>query len=180
MRLAHALLLLLFAAPSLAADGPYDESADARLEVERALADAAVAKASVLVVFGANWCADCKILDMTMRKDPTSALVAREFKVVKVDVGRFDRNVDLASAYGAAEERHPRDRDPLAAPRGALRDPCRRARRRPQDGRRGHPRVLQACRGFRRATMTSAFLPGPIGAVTAFVFGFVHNGRGGS
>ena len=100
MRVALALLLMLFAASSLAADGPYDESADARREVQRALADAAVAKASVLVVFGANWCADCKILDMTMRKDPTSALVAREFKVVKVDVGRFDRNVDLATAYG--------------------------------------------------------------------------------
>jgi hypothetical protein len=35
-----------------------------------------------------------------MKKDPTSAPVAREFKVVKVDVGRFDRNVDLASTCG--------------------------------------------------------------------------------
>jgi protein disulfide-isomerase len=100
MRLALAILLILFAASSLAADGPYDETADARLEVERALAEAAAAKASVLVVFGANWCPDCKILDMTMKKDPTSALVARTFKVVKVDVGRFDRNVDVATAYG--------------------------------------------------------------------------------
>lgn len=100
MRPALALLLMLFAVPSLAADGPYDESADARREVQSALAEAAAAKASVLVVFGANWCADCKILDMTMRRDPTSALVAREFKVVKVDVGRFDRNVDIATAYG--------------------------------------------------------------------------------
>ena len=100
MRPALAFLLMLFAASSLAADGPYDETADARLELQRALSDAASAKTSVLVVFGANWCADCKILDMTMKKDPTSALVAREFKVVKVDVGRFDRNVDLASTYG--------------------------------------------------------------------------------
>ena len=100
MRPALALLLMLFAASSLAAEGPYDETADARLEVQRALADAATARTSVLVVFGANWCADCKILDMTMKKDPTSALVAREFKVVKVDVGRFDRNVDLATAFG--------------------------------------------------------------------------------
>jgi protein disulfide-isomerase len=35
-----------------------------------------------------------------MKKDPTAALVAREFNVVKVDVGRFDRNVDLANTYG--------------------------------------------------------------------------------
>lgn len=102
MRPSLALLLMLFAASSLAAEGPYDETADARLEVQRALADAATARTSVLVVFGANWCADCKILDMTMKKDPTSALVAREFKVVKVDVGRFDRNVDLATAFGVS------------------------------------------------------------------------------
>nr|AIF26361.1 hypothetical protein [uncultured bacterium fosmid pJB190D12_contig II] len=51
----------------------------------------------------------------------------------------------------AAEERHSRDRDPLAAPRGALRDPCRRARRRPQDGRGGHPLVLQARSSIRQA-----------------------------
>ena len=100
MRTALALFLALFAASSLAADGPYDESADARLEVRRALADAASAGSSVLVVFGANWCPDCKILEMTMKKDPTSALMARRFKVVKVDVGRFDRNVDIATACG--------------------------------------------------------------------------------
>ena len=56
--------------------------------------------ASVLIVFGANWCGDCRILDMAMKQEPTAALVAREFRVVKVDVGRFDRNVDVANAYG--------------------------------------------------------------------------------
>jgi protein disulfide-isomerase len=100
MKLALMVLLALFAASSLAAEGPYDETADASLEVQRVLADAATARTSVLVEFGANWCADCKVLDMTMRKAPTSALVSREFKVVKVDVGRFDGNVDLATAYG--------------------------------------------------------------------------------
>jgi len=100
MRLFLALLLALFGAWTQAADGPYDEAADAKLALQRARAEAAAAKASVLVVFGANWCPDCRILDMTMKRDPTSALVAREFKVVKVDVGRFDRNVDIASAYG--------------------------------------------------------------------------------
>lgn len=98
--LAPALLLALFATCAGAAEGPYDEGADARAEVRRALAEAATANASVLVVFGANWCADCRILDMTMKKDPTAALVARKFRVVKVDVGRFDRNVELAEGYG--------------------------------------------------------------------------------
>jgi len=95
-----ALFVALSAAWAHAAEGPYDETADARLALRQALLDAAAARTSVLVVFGANWCPDCRILDMSMKKDPTAALIARGFKVVKVDVGRFDRNVDIASAYG--------------------------------------------------------------------------------
>lgn len=100
MRFALALLIALAATPIRAADGPYDAAADARADVRRTLTEAAAAKTAVLVVFGANWCADCRILDSAMKQDPTAALVAREFRVVKVDVGRFDRNVDVAAGYG--------------------------------------------------------------------------------
>ncbi len=83
-----------------AADGPYNEAADARQEIRQALADAAQTGKSVIVVFGANWCGDCKVLDMAMKQGSSAAFVAREFRVVKVDVGRFDRNVAVAESYG--------------------------------------------------------------------------------
>jgi thioredoxin 1 len=35
-----------------------------------------------------------------MKQGASAPLVAREFKVVKVNVGRFDRNVDVAQSYG--------------------------------------------------------------------------------
>jgi hypothetical protein len=54
MRLALAVLLALFTPSAVAAEGPYDEAADARLEVQRALSAATAAKTSVLIVFGAN------------------------------------------------------------------------------------------------------------------------------
>jgi len=54
----------------------------------------------VLVVFGANWCGDCRVLDMAMKQGRLKALIEAKFEVVKVDVGRFDRNVDLAQRYG--------------------------------------------------------------------------------
>lgn len=85
-----------------AATGSYDEHADARADIASALAESARTGMPVLVVFGANWCADCKILDMAFREGAAAPLVARRFKVVKVDVGRFDRNVDLAAAHGIA------------------------------------------------------------------------------
>jgi len=86
--------------PSHAADGPYNEAADARAEIRAALADAAKAKVPVLVVFGANWCGDCKVLDMAMKSGAGAAAFQHDFRIVKVDVGRFDRNTDIALGYG--------------------------------------------------------------------------------
>jgi len=83
-----------------AADGPYDERADAKADIRTALEASRSAKKPVLVVFGANWCGDCKMLDTAMKTGRSAQLIQREFRVVKVDVGRFDRNVDVADAYG--------------------------------------------------------------------------------
>lgn len=97
----RALLLLAFAASgALAATGPYDEAADAKAQVQAALADAQKAQVPVLVVFGANWCPDCRVLDMAFKDGQSAPLIQQHFRVVKVDVGRFDRNTDLAARYG--------------------------------------------------------------------------------
>ena len=90
----------LFAIPALAATGPYDETADAKAQIQAALADGAKARVPVLVVFGANWCGDCKVLDLAFKEGAAAPLMAKDFRVVKVDVGRFNRNVDVAEAYG--------------------------------------------------------------------------------
>jgi thioredoxin 1 len=83
-----------------AATGPYDETADAKANIQAALAQAAQSKLPVLVVFGANWCGDCKVLDLAFKEGTSSELIAKHYRVVKVDVGRFDRNTELAAAYG--------------------------------------------------------------------------------
>jgi len=83
-----------------AAPLPYDETADAKADVQRALSAAQSTGMPVLVIFGANWCADCRALDKALGTGKNAELVAREFKVVKVDVGNFDRNLDLAARYG--------------------------------------------------------------------------------
>lgn len=100
MRLLTASLLLTTALAAHA--GPpaiYDEGADAKAAISATLAEAGKAKLPVLVVFGANWCGDCRMLDATFKNGPSAPLIARSFKVVKVDVGRFDRNVDIAERY---------------------------------------------------------------------------------
>lgn len=94
------LLTSLLATLAGAASLPYDESADAKAAVQQALTDAKAAQVPVLVIFGANWCEDCRALDLALKNGPNAELMAKEFKVVKVDVGNFNRNLDMDRAYG--------------------------------------------------------------------------------
>lgn len=83
-----------------AATQPYDETANATADVERALAAAATTRKPVLLVFGANWCQDCRALDAALKAPKNAELVAKEFLVVKVDVGNFNRNLELNAQFG--------------------------------------------------------------------------------
>ena len=95
-----AVLLLAVVAGATAAPLPYNEGANAPVEIERALAVAARTQKPVLLVFGANWCEDCRALDRALRSSRNAALIAEEFLVVKIDVGNFDRNLALSARYG--------------------------------------------------------------------------------
>lgn len=95
------ILSLLFCFVALtvsAADKPYDESADAKQDIKQALATGT--HTPVIVVFGANWCPDCLALNKAMTQGASAALLKKDFKIVKVDVGHFDKNFDVAESYG--------------------------------------------------------------------------------
>jgi len=92
--------LVLTAGLAAAADRPYDESADAKAQIQAALQQARAAREPVLLIFGANWCADCRALDHALKTGRNAELMAKAFKVVKVDVGNFDHNLDVTAAYG--------------------------------------------------------------------------------
>ena len=101
MRFHIAGILLAFTVAAAAAPpAAYDEAADAQADIRVALAAAQKDKRPVLVVFGANWCGDCRVLDAAFKEGASAPLMAQHFKVVKVNVGRFDRNLDVAQAYG--------------------------------------------------------------------------------
>lgn len=80
----------------------YDEKADARADVNAALARAKKENRRVLVVWGANWCGWCVKLADKFAKDPEiRGKLQYEYDVVKVDVGNFDKHMDLAASFGA-------------------------------------------------------------------------------
>jgi thiol-disulfide isomerase/thioredoxin len=78
---------------------PYDASADAHAQVEAALARARRSGKPVLIDFGANWCADCRVLAGVLELPEMKAWVGQKFELVQVDVGQFDRNLDIAKRF---------------------------------------------------------------------------------
>lgn len=80
----------------------YDEKANAREQIDAAIARAAKNNRRVLIQWGGNWCPWCHLLHEAMSSDAAiKKELQYEYDVVLVDIGRFDRNLDIASAYGA-------------------------------------------------------------------------------
>ena len=51
----------------------------------------------MLVVFGADWCYDCHVLDKAFRRPDIAPVLNSNFEVVHIDVGQGDKNQDLMS-----------------------------------------------------------------------------------
>jgi thioredoxin 1 len=93
------LLGIGFSIVALAASLPYDDPGDAHVALRSALVEARSQNKDVLVIFGANWCEDCRDLDRAMHGSSAS-VIDPLFVVVKINVGNFDKNLDLAARYG--------------------------------------------------------------------------------
>jgi len=80
----------------------YDEAADAGADIAAALAVAARKNKRVLIQWGGNWCGWCIKLHDLFRTDRTIARkILYEYEVVTVDIGRWDKHLDLVERYGA-------------------------------------------------------------------------------
>jgi thiol-disulfide isomerase/thioredoxin len=80
----------------------YDEAADARTDIAAALAVAARKNKRVLIQWGGNWCGWCIKLHDLFASDRTIAMkILYEYEVVTVDIGHWDKNLDLVEHYGA-------------------------------------------------------------------------------
>jgi thiol:disulfide interchange protein len=77
----------------------YNESADARAELKEALEKATAEHKRVIVVFGANWCYDCHVLDKAFHSADLAPILAANYEVVHVDIGRGEKNQDLMTKY---------------------------------------------------------------------------------
>ena len=81
---------------------PYDEQADAQAAVAKAKAQAKREHKRLLIDLGGNWCLDCRVLAGIMELPELQPFLNRHFVIVKVNIGRFDKNGDIAGHYGIA------------------------------------------------------------------------------
>lgn len=79
---------------------PYDSNAHADQQVAQAKARAKASGKKLLIDLGGNWCLDCRILAGIMELPEVKPFIARHYEVVTVDIGRLDKNGQIAGHYG--------------------------------------------------------------------------------
>jgi len=77
----------------------YPADVDANHEIQKALKRALAEKKRALLVFGANWCYDCHVLDRALHEGPAGEIINSSFLVVHVDIGEGEKNPELVKTY---------------------------------------------------------------------------------
>jgi len=77
----------------------YAPGLDAHTEIKQAVALASKQHKNVLIVFGANWCYDCHVLDLAFHRPDVETVLQKSYEVVHVDVGEGNKNQDLMEQY---------------------------------------------------------------------------------
>ncbi|HEY8253054.1 MAG TPA: thioredoxin family protein [Rhizomicrobium sp.] len=82
---------------------PYDEGASADAAVAAAFTRAQKSHKRVLIDLGGNWCVDCIVLANFLKLPEMQRFMAVHYEVVTVDVGRFNRNLQIPARFGIAK-----------------------------------------------------------------------------
>ena len=77
----------------------YSAGADANQEIQAALKRAVSEKKRILLVFGANWCYDCHVLERALHEGAAGKIVEESFLLVHVDIGEGEKNPELVKTY---------------------------------------------------------------------------------
>ena len=86
---------------------PFDENANASVDIAMAFARALMARKRVLLILGANWCHDSRGLAGWFETPRFADMIAAHYELVYVDVGSPQtgdgRNLEIARRFGIEE-----------------------------------------------------------------------------
>lgn len=83
---------------------PYDEAANADTQVAAAFARAQKSHKRVLMDLGGNWCVDCLVLSNFLKLPEMRRFMNAHYEEVLVDVGRFNRNLQIPARFGITKK----------------------------------------------------------------------------
>jgi thioredoxin-related protein len=87
---------------ALAAVDPYPPPANAAADLRSARERARRSGKLLMVVFGGNWCPDCRALHDRLHESPVREYVERRFEIVNVNIGNEDANLEIAKGLGVS------------------------------------------------------------------------------
>lgn len=79
---------------------PFVTRSDYLTRVSNSLTVARKTGKILMIQFGANWCPDCLVLNKMLNSDFLQGYLKDHFLLENIDVGRFDKNVDVATKFG--------------------------------------------------------------------------------
>jgi thioredoxin 1 len=80
--------------------GGYDPDADPNATFGQAIHQSAEEGKLVLLVFGSQWCPDCRSLNSKMDLEPLRNTVENNFVVAHIDIGNLDKNMTFTEQFG--------------------------------------------------------------------------------
>lgn len=93
-------LFVLAVAPARSAQPDiYPDAAQAKVDLNAALAASATSHKRVLLVFGGNWCPDCHVLDRYIHDPINQPILEANYVLVHINIGRMNENLDIAERY---------------------------------------------------------------------------------
>ena len=57
-----------------------------------------------VVIFGANWCPDCRILAGTLKLPSVDKFIRENYSIMHVDLGKYDINMSLLEVLGIPKQ----------------------------------------------------------------------------
>ena len=78
----------------------YPDAADAHAEIKEAEERAGRQHKRLLLVFGANWCFDCHVLDLAFQRPDLAPILVANYELVHIDLGADEhKNADLVKQF---------------------------------------------------------------------------------
>jgi len=74
---------------------PYDEKVVDSLQLDEFINLSISKGKQPVVIFGGNWCPDCRILEGTLAMPTIKKFLQQHYQVMHIDIGRYDRNMEL-------------------------------------------------------------------------------------